>query len=589
MSASLTATNKTVDLLAAAALVAMLVTAYIPALQAGFIWDDPAHITENTLLLDTNGLVRIWTEAGAHQQFYPLTLTIFWLEYQLWGLAPLGYHLVNILLHATAALLVWRLGRRMGLPGAWAAAAVFGLHPVHVESVAWATELKNVLSGVFYLASLWFMFGYYRLYPAPPANSAVTADEPNSRFWRLYAPGLAFFVCAVLSKTVTSTLPAALLVLVWWRRGRVRLVEVLPLIPFFVAGIGLGLVTISREIDIGATGEAFGFSFIDRLLIAGRALWFYVAKLLWPVDLNFNYTRWQIDSRAIGQYLYPAAALLFFAALWRLRDRIGRGPLAAALFFSGTLFPALGFFNVYPMQFSFVADHFQYLASLAPIVAVTTTLAGSVAAWRSAHAGRALPAAGLALAVLLGLYGLKTWELGHYYKNSETLYTWIISQNPESFLAHYNLGTELMLAGHVDAAIPHLQETMRIKPRYARAYVNLGTAYASRDALDLALPLFHRAVEIDPSLSAAHLNLGQALMRVGDLNRARDVLARARELDPKDPQVFYLLGYVHGQAGDFEAAIGFLRQTLALKPDFPQAAELLERARFELQRRAQPQ
>lgn len=574
---------RTKTALAAAALVVMVAVAYFPALDAGYIWDDPAHITENKLLRDAHGLVRIWTEVGAHQQFYPLTLSVFWIEYQLWGLNPLGYHLINVLLQACAALLVWRVCRRLALPGAWAAAAIFGLHPVHVESVAWATELKNVLSGVFYLASMLFMLDVYDLYPA---NASPT---PRATVGKKYFAGLTLFLCAILSKTVASTLPAALLVLVWWRRGRLRWADALPLLPFFAVGVGLGLVTVSCEIDIGATGEAFKFTFVERLLIAGRALWFYAGKLVWPVELIFNYPRWEIDGRVAWQYLYPAGALAVFATLWRVRDRIGRGPLAAALFFSGSLFPALGFFNVYPMQFSFVADHFQYLASLGPIVAGTVGLA--VWLQRRPVAGFVVGSVvgSVGLAVLLGLYGLKTWELTHYYKDSETLYSWIISKNSDSFLAHYNLGTELMLEQRTQEAIPHLAETLRIKPRHLRGHINLGTALASLGAYDDAIPFFEKAIEINPSDATIYYNLGLAQTQRGDLDGASRAFARAVELNPKDAQTRFYLGYIAGQQGRFEVAVDLLQLALTLRPDFLEAAELLQRARFELQRRTAPQ
>lgn len=565
-------------ILTAAAFAGLALIAYWPIFSAGFIWDDPAHITENALLLDLRGLLRIWTETGAHQQFYPLTLTIFWIEYQLWGLHPLGYHLLNVLLQVGVALLVWRICARLRLPGALAAAAIFLLHPVHAESVAWATELKNVLSGAFYLGSLWFMLDAYGLYPdsEPLPGSGV-------RYNRSYGLGLALFVCAVLSKTVTSTLPAALLLLVWWRRGRLRWADITPLLPFFAAGMGLGLVTVFCEMDIGATGEAFHFSLAERFLIAGRALWFYLGKLLWPTELLFNYTRWEIDGGKAWQYLYPASAAATLLALWLSRGRIGRGPLTAALFFCGSLFPALGFFNVYPMQFSFVADHFQYLASLGPIVALS--------AWAASLLSRRPPLApklgAAALAALLCLYGAKTWELTHYYKDSETLYRWIISKNPDSFLAHYNLGTELLLAQRVEESLPFFMETMRIKPRHLRAHLNMGTALAALGAYPDAITFFNKAREINPRESSAYYNLGLAWLQLEELDAAAQAFSMANELAPQDPQSLFYLGYIAGRIGRYEDAAALLQQALSLKPDLPHGAELLQRALESARRDAQ--
>jgi tetratricopeptide (TPR) repeat protein len=570
--------TRSLAILAAATIAAMALFAYWPIFSAGYIWDDPAHVTENALLFDLHGLVRIWTETGAHQQFYPLTLTAFWIEYQLWGLNPVGYHLVNVLLQIGAALLVWRIALRLRLPGAWAAAAIFVLHPVHVESVAWVTELKNVLSGVFYLSALWFMLGAYGLYPESEPVPGGVRDK------RSYALGLFLFLCAVLSKTVTSTLPAALLVLVWWRRGRLRWADVPPLLPFFAAGVGLGLITVFTEMDIGATGEAFQFTLAERFLIAGRAVWFYLGKLLWPADLLFNYTRWEIDGGKAWQYLFPASAAALLLALWLLRSRIGRGPLTAALFFCGSLFPALGFFNVYPMQFSFVADHFQYLASLGPILALSCWGAG----WLRKRAPLYTTLSGAALAALLCLYTAKTWELTHYYKDSETLYRWIISKNPDSFLAQYNLGTELLLAGRVEDALPFFMETIRVKPRHLRAHINMGTALASLGAYQDAIAFFTKAQTLDPKNFSVHYDLGLAWLHLENLDAAAQAFSTAVEHNPQDAQSLFYLGYIAGRIGRYEDAAELLQQALNVKPDYADAAKLLQRA-LESARRASQQ
>ena len=332
--------------------------AYQPAWQGGLIWDDDAHVTKPELR-SWHGLYRIWFDLGATQQYYPLLHSVFWIEHKLWGDAPLGYHLVNILLHAMAALMVAAVLRRLEVPGAYLAAAIFALHPVQVESVAWITELKNTLSAVFYLsaAMLYLRFDQERKKP-------------------FYAGALVLFVLGLLSKTVTATLPAALLVIFWWKRGKLSWRrDVLPLVPFFVLGAAAGLFTawVERKL-IGAEGAAFDLTFIDRFLIAGRVIWFYLGKLFWPANLIFIYPRWNIDQAVWWQYLFPAAALLLAAALWVLRRR-WRGPLAGLLFFVGTLFPVLGFFNVFPFIYSFVADHFQYLASLGVIALVSAGIA----------------------------------------------------------------------------------------------------------------------------------------------------------------------------------------------------------------------
>src|SRR5437870_3711674 len=373
----------------ALALVLLVVATYLPALRAGFIWDDDAYVTANATLRSFDGLRRIWLEPGAVPQYYPLTFTSLWLDYHLWGLHPLGYHLVNVLLHAANAILVWLVGRRLALPGAWFAAAVFAVHPVHVESVAWVTERKNVLSGALYLAAF---LAYLRA-----AGGARGA----------YGLALGLFVGALLAKTVTCTLPVVLLLVLWWRNGRV---DVAPLLPFFVLGAAAGFVTAWTEgHHVGATGELWRLSLPDRCLIAGRALWFYAAKLAWPHPLAFIYARWHVDAAVWWQYLFPLAAAATVAALHLARGRIGSGPLVAALCYVATLAPAPGFVNVYPMRYSFVADHFHYLASLPPI------------ALAAAGATRLPRPQVIGAGVLLAL-GTLAWRQALVYRDAETIW-----------------------------------------------------------------------------------------------------------------------------------------------------------------------
>jgi hypothetical protein len=341
-------------------------TAYFPALTGDFLWDDAGHVT-NPALQSWSGLARIWFEVGATQQYYPLLHTAFWIEHRLWGDATVGYHVINVLWHVTSACLLVSILRRLAIPGAVLAASVFALHPVCVESVAWISEQKNTLSTVFYLAAAlaWLRFEDDRR----PARYAIAS------LW---------FLAAMLTKTVTATLPAALLVLAWWRHGRLSWRDdVRPLLPWLALGVSAGLGTAWFEsTHIGASGDAFTLSLVERGLLAGRVVWFYLGKLLWPVDLTFFYPRWTIDATSAWQWLFPAATLGLLAGLvwWQRRNR---APLAAALLFGGTLFPVLGFVNVYPFVFSYVADHFQYLAGLAPLALLTAaaTRTFAVMAW----------------------------------------------------------------------------------------------------------------------------------------------------------------------------------------------------------------
>ncbi len=373
------------------ALPVLVLVAYLPAFSGGFVWDDDYHVTNNSTLLSLDGLRRIWLEPGAVPQYYPLVHTSFWVEHHLWGNDPRGYHAVNVLLHCAATLFLWRVLVRLRVPGAWLGAALFAVHPVEVESVAWIAERKNLLAAVFGLASLLAYLRFSPLESDAESSKSAEAAPPERRSpqgsaaWRYYAVSLAFFVAALLSKTVIAVLPAVLLVITWWKRGKLTRRNLALVAPFFAVALPLALQTVWLEKHhVGATGEAWALSLLERVLIAGRALWFYVGKLVWPANLTFFYSRWTIDASVWWQYLFPLAAAATMIALWLLRGRLGRGPPAAALIFAGVLLPALGFFDVYPMRYSFVADHFQYHASMALLALAG---AGARRCWRGCRGG----------------------------------------------------------------------------------------------------------------------------------------------------------------------------------------------------------
>ena len=442
--------------------------AYLPALSGSLLWDDNMHVTRADLR-SLHGLWRIWFDLGATQQYYPLLHSAFWLEHRIWGDAVLGYHLTNVALHAASACLVVIVVRRLSLPGAYLAGFVFALHPVCVEAVAWISEQKSTLSGVFYLAA---------------ALTYLHFDRTRRK--SQYFLALALFVLALMSKTVTATLPAAMLVVFWWQRGRLAWRrDVLPLVPWFAVGAFAGLFTAWVESAprlIGAQGPQYALTLAQRLLLAGRVPWFYAWKALWPANLMFTYPHWKIDSGELRQYLFPLGMAALAVALGLLA-RKNRGPLAGFLFFAGTLFPALGFLNVYPFRYSYVADHFQYLAILGivvPAAAGLTVLAGRISPGRISP-GRVSPSmlAALALtALLLTTLGAATRQQSAMYRDYETLFRGTLARNPGSSFLHSNLGVILMSTGRETEAAAEFEAAVRLTPDDPDYHVNLGLALA---------------------------------------------------------------------------------------------------------------
>jgi tetratricopeptide (TPR) repeat protein len=528
-----------------AALVLAVLAVYRPAWQGGILWDDDKHLTVPDLR-SWDGLGRIWFDVGATLQYYPVLHSAFWIEYQLWGEATLGYHLVNILLHATSAFLVALILRRLAIPGAYLAAAIFALHPVHTESVAWISEQKNTLSAVFYLGA---MLTYLHF------------DQTRRR--PLYWWALGLFLLAVFSKTVTATLPGGLLVIFWWQRGRLSWkTDVLPLVPFFLLGAGGGLITAWWELKINnCVGPRFQFTLPERLLIAGRAIWFHLWKLCWPTKLTFIYPRWQIDSGAGWQYVFPLGVAALAAGLWSIR-RWSRAPLAALLFFAGTLFPVLGFFNLYTFRYSLVANHYQYLASLGAITLVAAGAAWQLGRWRPWPRRAGYGACLIVLAILASL----SWRQSHMYANVETLYGRTIEENPGCGMAHNNLSAILQSQGKLDEALAQCRKALETEPDEAGVYVNLGSIMADRGRLDDAIASYRKALKLKPNDAMAYNGLGLALAGWGRFDEALANYRKALEINPRYVNALINVGNVLASRGQLEGALAQYQKVLAIAP-----------------------
>jgi Flp pilus assembly protein TadD len=548
--------------------------AYAPTFRAGFIWNDDDYVT-SAALRSWTGLGKIWFKLGATEQYYPVLHSAFWLEHRFWGDAPLGYHLLNAALHVTSAALLLALLRRLAVPGALLAALVFALHPVCVESVAWVSEQKNTLSTALCLAAALAYFGFVE---------RRTAGR--------YALAALLFVLALFSKSVTATLPAALLVVLWWRQGSLLWRrDVAPLLPWLVLGAAFGLFSgwVERHY-IGAEGAAFTLTGVERLLLASRAVWFYFGKLVWPSELIFFYPRWHISAASPAAYIYLVAALAVLAALILLARR-QRAPLAGALLFAGTLFPTLGFFNVYAFIFSYVADHWQYLASLGVIVPLC---AGFTCCTRGL-----LPAVRVAMAAaLLFVLGFLTWQQAGMYRDMETFYRTTLRKNPDAWMAHnnlgvylrenkrpgdqaefeaalrvhpdyvpaqYNLGVCLLDAGHPAEALEHLQRASGTRHKDA-VHLYLGEALAAlhRDAEAETQYAIH--AQLDPTSGAAWCGLGGAQVRQGKSAAAAESFARAEAAAPTDPEPAFALGDALVTLERYPAAASAYRRGLTLAP-----------------------
>ena len=548
--------------------------AYLPVWRAGFIWDDDTFLWHNPLIQSADGLWRLWFTTAA-PDYFPLTSTTLWLEWRLWGANPLGYHLVNVLLHALSAVLLWRVLARLRIPGALLAAAIFAVHPVNAESVAWVTERKNTLAMVFYLLSVLL---YLRAEDGKNAREweegEKMATPPSSILHPpsslLYALSLLSFACALLSKTAAAPLPVVLLGLAWWQRGRLGLRDLWRVVPFFALAAAAGLVTVwfQSHRAIGASMlDVRNDSFWSRLAVAGWAFWFYLYKALVPIHLSFVYPRWQIPATSVWAYVPGLLVLALFVVCWCYRQRWGKHALLALGYFLVMLLPVLGFVNIYFMRYSLVADHWQYFAIIGPIALVAACLA-SAGALVSRRPRWLAPALG---SVLVALLAVSTWREALTYTNLKALWTATVARNPSAGLAHNNLGAILLAEGRVDEAISHFQQAIALEPNAADVHSNLGGALLQRGQLEPAILQFREAIRLQPDSALAHSNLGNALSRQGRLDEAIVELQQAVKFQPAFATARCNLGSALLQAGRADEAIPQLQRAIELQPDLADA------------------
>jgi len=483
-------------------LAALITATYLPVFGAGFVWDDDENILQSPNLHDLAGLARIWRDPTSTQQYYPLTHSSFWIQAKTTGLSPLPFHLVNVALHVTTALLLLLVLRRLLVAGAELGATLFAVHPLNVESVAWVTERKNVLSGALALAACLSYLRYDELsFSTPTGDSAAHARQKKLHWWLAFA----LFVLALAAKTAVAPVPAVLLVVLVGLRSRSSLRTGAMLSPFLAVGVVAGLVTAFLErAHVHAEGANFNWSFAERLLIASRAFCFYPQKLLFPHGLSFFYPTWRIETHAALGWCFLLFVVAAFIALIGLRRRFGNGPLVAFLVYALLIFPALGFFNVYFMRFAFVQNHFQYLAGM-PVLAAAAALGVRVFAQLP---GTLRWVVAVTLTLLCATYSFSESTLFHSY---ETLFTTTLERNPDAWVAAYNLGIRYQDAGDRQGAIAMYRRARRVRPNDGQIVTNLGIALAEAGQLDEALAELERAVRLRPEDPPSRLNLAMAL------------------------------------------------------------------------------
>jgi Flp pilus assembly protein TadD len=543
-------------------LILSVILTYSPVWHAGFIWDDDAILTANPCVVGPLGLKEIWTTPAA--DICPLVLTTLWAEHALWGLAPLPYHVVNVLLHGTCALLLWRVLRSLRVQGAWLGAALWGVHPVEVESVAWITETKNTESGLFFLLSILFFVRWLRV---------KDLDRRTRGHWN-YALTLLFAVLAMASKSSTVILALVLCLCAWWMDGRRwHWRNVASVVPIFLMAVASSALTIwTQGLHLATvTDQHWVRTWPQRLVTAGDAVWFYFGKLLWPHPLITIYPRWQIDGGRWVSYLPTLAVVVILSVLWLKRQLWSGACFFAIAYFVMALLPALGMIDNYIFRYSLVFDHFQYLASIGPLA-----LAGTALARFSDFIIPNKPWLQSSLcAGLLLILGMASWQRALVYESEGTVWTDTLANNPKAWVGRNNLGVVFTQRGQIEKALEQFQEGLRINANYELTHYNLGLALVQSGQLTGAMDQFQKALEINPNYAEAHNDLGLALLQKGQLGEAMDQFQKALGINPNFAEAHNNLGLALLQRGQLDEATEQFRKALESKPDFAEAHQNL--------------
>jgi len=518
---------------------------YLPAIQGGFIWDDDKFLTENPIIRAGDGLYRFWFTTEP-PDYFPLTSTTLWFEWRLWGMNATGYHAVNVLLHVISSVLIWLVLKRLKVPGAWLAGLIFAVHPVNVESVAWITERKNTLPLVFHMLTILLFLKF------------ESEERPRLYVWSLIA-----FLLALLAKTSVVMLPVVLLLCAWWQRREISGKDILRTIPFFALSAMLSLVTIWFQYNRAIRSEIVrNDDFFSRLAGAGQSVWFYLYKAVFPYELSFVYPKWDINASSFLSYVPGLLILLLMFACWRYRGKWGRPVLFALTYFVITLFPVLGFFNIYFMKYALVADHWQYI-SLIGIVGLLTGLAAHAYQTGQKSLRHVLM---ISAVVIVGLLSFKSWTQAHIYKNQETLWTDTVAKNPDSRLALNNLGAIRKQQRKLDEAARLFSRAVK-HDAAAEAHYNLGAIREEQGQLDAATRHYSDVLKINPNELDTHNNMGDILVRQKRFKEALEHYSQVLRVKPHNTDIRNKMGMLLGQMGKHEEAMGHFAEILKISSE----------------------
>ena len=535
------------NVLPALALIVAALMTFSPAIRGDWLWDDNTEIVRNLDLRGPSALWKIWV-APASPDYFPVKASVQWLQWQLWqDQSTVGYHLSSIGLHVLGAFLLWRVLQKLGVRYAWVGGVLFAIHPAVVESVAWIAELKNVLS----LPPLLLAFSAYLDY-----------DERRRR--SDYQVAIVWFVIAMLCKSSVVMFPCFLLLHAWWKRSRISIGDIKMIGGFFIVSLLLGLITVwfqqHRAIDMWEIPLGGLF---DRIVGAGRALGFYVLKSVWPFGLFPVYPAWLASSLVLWSSVAWGGLAGAVTWLWIRRATWGRHGLLALGWFVFNLLPVLGFIKMSYLGIAPVADHFMYL-SLAGLVGLLAVGVGFI----EQRLPVGLRKSPVAMAVLVG--GVLVWQSRVYasvFVSPEAMWTYTLRGNPQSWLAHNNLGVVLQEQDKWQDSAAQLEAAVVLSPRYAPAHVNLANTYVHLDRWSDAVAQYSEALRLDPDSFEGHFNFANTLIQMRRFPEAIEHYQTALRLSPEGAAVHFNLANAFLEMGRLPDAVAQYTEALRCNPD----------------------
>jgi protein O-mannosyl-transferase len=547
--------------------------AFAPVLQNQFVeWDDDEILINNANYRGLGPTQLQWMFTTFHMGHYqPLSWVTFALDYLLWGLDPFGYHLTNLILHSANAVLFYFVGRRLlsaafslperrpGWPldvAAAVAAFLFAVHPLRAESVAWTTQRRDVLSGFFYLATI---YGYLR---------AISLDQNDSRRWM--GAALVLYLFSLLSKATAVTLPVVLLLLDVYplRRlhartsvGVVSRRVWLEKIPFIMAAALFAIVALLAQHRTSALKSLDSYDTLSRLGQVFVGITFYLWKTIVPSNLSplyeipTGFTFW--DRWVIASGMAVVAGTLLFYANRKSRP----AGLFCWLYYIVVVAPVLGVAQSGPQL---VADRYSYLSTLSWALLAAGLLLSFIRRAPKERIGSQAAAAIAAAAAVIVLLASLSWKQSKVWRDTGTLWEYVVSIYPGSTVARYNLARFLAKQGRPTEAIAHYREAIKIRPDDIDARNNLGLLLAMRGEIEASLQEFQYAVQLDPSYARGFYNIGRVLAQVGELERAVQNFQRALQLEPSEVEIYVRLGDALARLGDLESAATHFERAVTL-------------------------